>query len=73
MIEPHYPKIIFSFDYRNYRIEIDRDEWEGREIYAAWVNYDLGSAIAVPYAPSVQIAIRKAKDWIDRRILLNFA
>ncbi len=67
MLDPHYPKIILAFTYRRFRVEIDRDEWEGREIYAAWVNHDLGSAMAVPYAPSVQSAIRQAKHWCDRR------
>lgn len=67
MIDPHYPKIIFTFTYHHFWVEIDLDEWEGRKIYAAWVNYDLGSALAVPYAPTVKSAIRKAKHWIDLR------
>ncbi|MEM9539289.1 MAG: hypothetical protein AAGA60_07220 [Cyanobacteria bacterium P01_E01_bin.42] len=67
MIEPHCPKIIFAFTYRHCRVEIDRDEWEGRDIYAVWVSYDLGSALAVPYAPTLKSAVRKAKRWIDGR------
>jgi hypothetical protein len=41
MKDPDYPNIILSFNYRGFKIEIDRDEWQGQNIYAAWVNYDL--------------------------------
>ena len=67
MIEPHYPQIILSFAYRGCTIEIDRDEFDGQFIYAAWVNYDRGFAVAVPSAITKQDAIEKAKKWIDKR------
>jgi hypothetical protein len=68
MTNPHYPKIILSFPYRGFKIEIDRMELEGQIIYAAWANYDRGCAVAVPSAVSPLEAIQKAKKWIDRRL-----
>lgn len=69
MSDPHYPKIILSFPYRGFKIEIDRTELNGEVFYAAWANYDLGCAVAVPIAISRLEAIKKAKQWIDRRLL----
>lgn len=71
MIEPHYPKIILSFTYRECKIEIERDNFNQQDIFAAWVNYDRGCAIAVPYANSPTEAIRKSKQWIDERVDLR--
>jgi hypothetical protein len=68
MKDPDYPNIILSFNYRGFKIEIDRDEWQGQNIYAAWVNYDLGCAVAVPCALTSVEAVRNAKEWIDRRL-----
>lgn len=68
MIEPHYPKIIMSFTYRECKIEIERDKFNQQDIYAAWVNYNGGCAMAVPYAISPTEAIRKSKQWIDERL-----
>ena len=68
MIEPHYPHIILSFTYRGCIIEIDRDEFNGQLIYAAWVNYDRGFAVAVPSAITQKDAIKRAKQWIDKRL-----
>jgi hypothetical protein len=67
MIEPHYPKIIMSFTYRECKIQIERDKFNTQDIYAAWVNHDKGCAIAVPYAANPTEAIRKSKQWIDQR------
>ena len=67
MIEPHYPRIILSFAYRGCIIEIDRDELDGQYIYAAWVKYDKGCAMAVPSAITPKEAVKKAKEWIDTR------
>jgi hypothetical protein len=67
MIEPHYPKIIMSFTYRQCFIQIERDQFDKKDIYAAWVNHDGGCAIAVPYAVSPTEAIRKSKQWINDR------
>ena len=65
IIDPHYPKIILAFDYQGHKIQIERDLFEGQYIYAAWVNYDLSHALAVPYARTCSEAVKKAKQWID--------
>jgi len=67
IIDPHYPKIILAFDYRGHKIQIERDRFEGEYIYAAWVNCDLNSALAVPYAKTCSEAVKKAKQWIDNK------
>ncbi|PSB12227.1 hypothetical protein C7B62_03020 [Pleurocapsa sp. CCALA 161] len=68
MMKPHYPQIVLSFAYRNYTVEIDRDELdEGYCVYAAWVNHDQGCAVAVPCAMTTIDAVRQAKQWIDQR------
>ncbi len=71
MIEPHYPKIIMSFTYRQCTIEIERDKFHQQDIYAAWVNYDRGCAMAVPFAFTAAEAVRKSKQWIDQRFKLQ--
>ncbi|MEO1428442.1 MAG: hypothetical protein AAFS12_09320 [Cyanobacteria bacterium J06632_19] len=71
MIEPHYPKIMMSFEYRECKIQIERDTFHKQNIYAAWVNYDRGCAIAVPYALTPAEAIQKSKQWIDKRLNLD--
>ena len=68
MIEPHYPHIILSFAYRGCQIEIDRDELEGGFLYYAWVNHSRGCAVAVTNAITPKEAIKKAKQWIDKRL-----
>ncbi|MEM7553331.1 MAG: hypothetical protein AAF378_04390 [Cyanobacteria bacterium P01_A01_bin.84] len=68
MINPHYPKIILSFTYRGFKIEIERDKFNGQDIYAAWVDYEFGSAIAVPFAHTVLDAVKKSKEWVNRRV-----
>ena len=68
MIEPDYPRIMLSFAYRGCKIEIDRTESNGYFTYTAWVNYDRGYAVAVPSAMSKIVAIRQAKQWIDKRL-----
>ena len=45
MIDPDYPKIVLAFMYRDFEIKIARDQWQGRDIYTAWADYSLGSAI----------------------------
>ena len=68
MIEPHYPKIIMSFTYGKCKIEIERDTFNKQDIYAAWVNYDLSCAMAVPFATTPAEAVKKSKQWIDERV-----
>ena len=68
MIDPDYPHIVLAFIYRNYKIQIARDEWQGCEFYTAWADYSSGSAVAVPCAVTSKLAIRNAKRWVDRRL-----
>jgi hypothetical protein len=69
IIDPHYPKVILTFTYQGHRIEIERDtdEFDG-ETYAAWVNHAKGCAIAVPLAMTRMDAVRKAKQWVDKKL-----
>jgi hypothetical protein len=78
MSDPDYPHVILSFVYRGFTIQITRDRFalpprgdraEQQDIYTAWANHDCGSAVAVPVAVTSKLAIRKAKRWVDRRIL----
>lgn len=66
-IDPHYPQIILAFTYRGFKVEIDRDESDEHSTYAAWANYEQGCAVAVPSAVTPTEAIRKAKQWIDKK------
>lgn len=66
--EPDYPHIVLGFIYRGCRIQIDQGECEGQLTYAAWVDHQYGSAVAVPFAFGRAEAIRKAKQWIDARL-----
>ncbi|MEM8829457.1 MAG: hypothetical protein AAGE96_08880 [Cyanobacteria bacterium P01_G01_bin.19] len=68
MSDPDYPNIVLAFVYRDFKIQIARDEWQGRDFYTAWAEYSLGSAVAVPFAMTTKLAIRNAKRWVDRRI-----
>jgi len=68
MIDPDYPNVILSFIYYDFKIQITADKWQGEKFYTAWVNYSLGSAVAVPYAINTKLAIRNAKRWVDRRM-----
>lgn len=66
--DPDYPKIMLSFGYRGFKIEIARDQFAGQNIYTAWANHEYGYAMAVPYAPTTHSAIKKAKKWVDQRV-----
>ncbi|MEM7758574.1 MAG: hypothetical protein AAF298_10670 [Cyanobacteria bacterium P01_A01_bin.40] len=68
MIDPDYPNVVLAFVYRDFTIKIARDQWQGQDIYTAWADYSLGSAVAVPCAVTSKLAIRNAKRWVDRRI-----
>jgi len=67
MIEPDFPHIMLTFEYKGWKVEIDQGEMNGYATYAAWANYKLGCVVAVPYASSRQEAVRRAKQWIDTR------
>ncbi|MBE9045143.1 hypothetical protein IQ255_12140 [Pleurocapsales cyanobacterium LEGE 10410] len=69
MIDPDYPNVILAFVYQDFEIKISRDRWQGQNIYTAWVDYSLGSAVAVPCAVTTKLAIRNAKRWVDQRIV----
>ena len=66
--QPDYPNIVLSFEYRGWKIELDQSEEDGQIAYAAWANDDKSSVVAVPYAASQKLAIRRAKQWVDRRL-----
>lgn len=65
---PNYPHIILSFDYRGWRLQIDRDESESPTTYSVWGKYQLITAVAVPLAYSPSDAIKRAKLWVNTRI-----
>ncbi|MEM6838455.1 MAG: hypothetical protein AAF609_16555 [Cyanobacteria bacterium P01_C01_bin.120] len=67
IIDPHYPHIVLKFSYREVYIEIEQTTWQDVTAYTAWVDYQTGSAVAVPKAWTRSDAIQKAKRWIDRR------
>lgn len=68
IIEPHYPKIILAFPYRDFTIEIEKGSLDDVTVYAAWVSYASGTAVAVPKAWTRTDAIQRAKRWVDRRL-----
>ena len=59
---------MLSFGYRGFKIEIARELFEGQNIYMAWVNHQYGCAMAVPFAPTSPLAVKKAKKWVDCRL-----
>lgn len=61
---PNYPNVIWAFSYRGVKIEITTDSYNQQHIYSAWVTHSTGSAVAVPIAPTQEIAITRAKQWI---------
>ena len=67
IIDPHYPHIVLKCPYREFTIEIEQTLWNDVITYVAWVNYDMGSAVAVPKARTRAEAIRRAKQWINRK------
>ena len=67
MIEPDFPHIMLTFEYKGWKFEIDEGKMNGYATYAAWANYKLGCVVAVPYASSLKEAVRRAKQWIDSR------
>ena len=68
MIDPDYPNVVLAFVYRDFKIKIACDRWQGENVYTAWVDYSMGSAVAVPVAITTKLAIRNAKRWVDKRI-----
>ena len=67
IIDPHYPHVVLACPYREFMIEVEQTVWNDVTTYAAWVNYETGSAVAVPKAWTRAEAIRQAKRWIDLR------
>lgn len=66
IIDPHYPKVVLTFPYRGLTIKVEQGTLDGVPLYAAWVDYATGSAVAVPKAWTRREAIQQAKRWIDR-------
>lgn len=66
IIDPHYPHIVLTCPYRHCTIELEQSVWQDVTTYTAWVNYETGSAVAVPKAWTRTDAIKRAKQWIDR-------
>jgi hypothetical protein len=65
MMNPDYPHIVLTFDYKGWKVELDQGEMWGCPTYSVWASHNLGCAVAVPYAISRKEAIRRAKQWID--------
>ena len=61
---PHYPQVVLAFTYHGVKVEITTDLYHDKQIYSAWVIYTTGSAVAVPMAPTREIAINRTKKWI---------
>ncbi|MEB3229783.1 MAG: hypothetical protein VKJ64_02150 [Leptolyngbyaceae bacterium] len=59
--DPHYPRIVLSFIYRGYRIQIAQDTFDDYPVFSAWVDHPWGSAIATPCELVWAIAVRKGK------------
>lgn len=68
ILNPDFPHIIWSFTYRDWRLEIDQSEDNGQIFYSVWANYKMGCAIAVPCALSRTEAIKRAKKYVDARL-----
>ena len=62
---PDYPKVVLAFTYRSLAIEITTCLHQEQTVYSAWVTYATGSAVAVPMAQTKEIAIARAKKWIN--------
>jgi len=71
MIDPHYPRIVIAFDYRNCRVEVEKDSFQGEEIYSVWVNYGFQCVVVTPCCYSKTEAIRKGKHWIDSQLIFD--
>jgi len=68
MLNPDFPRIIWSFTYREWRLDVDQSEENGQIFYSVWANYEMGCAVAVPCALTRTDAIRRAKKYVDARL-----
>ena len=68
-LDPDFPHIIWSFTYRGSRLDVDQSEDEGQILYAVWANHSKGCAVAVPRALTREDAIRRAKRYVDFRLI----
>ena len=68
-LNPDFPHIIWSFTYRGSRLDVDQSEDEGQILYAVWANHNKGCAVAVPRALTREDAIRRAKRYVDFRLI----
>ncbi|MEO0406112.1 MAG: hypothetical protein AAF289_02050 [Cyanobacteria bacterium P01_A01_bin.135] len=67
ILDPDFPNIVWSFDYRGWQLEIDQSEEDGFVFYSVWANYVDGAAVAVPFASTRRDAIQRGKDYVDAR------
>lgn len=62
---PNYSRVIWAFTYHDVKVEITTDIYDGQQVYSAWITHEQGSAVAVPVAYTREIAIARAKKWIQ--------
>ncbi len=67
-LNPDIPHIVWSFTYREWRLEVDQSEEEGQVLYSVWANHEAGCAVAVPCAFTQTEAIKQAKRYVDARL-----
>ncbi|MBT9310954.1 hypothetical protein [Leptothoe kymatousa] len=65
--DPDYIKTAVAFPYRGVTIQITTGTHLGVKIYTAWIDYETGSAVAVPKAYSRREAITRAKQWVQQK------
>ena len=68
-LDSDFPHIIWSFTYRGSRLDVDQSEDEGQVLYTVWANHNKGCAVAVPCALTREDAIRRAKRYVDFRLI----
>lgn len=66
--DPDFPRVVWSFGYRGWQLEIDQTELDGYTVYSVWANHATGCAVAVPAAPTQKAAIQQAKHYVDLRL-----
>ncbi|NEP15805.1 MAG: hypothetical protein F6J97_02755 [Leptolyngbya sp. SIO4C1] len=67
LANPDHIHTVFAFPYHGLEIQITSTQHDGQTLYTAWVNYDTGSAVAVPKARSREEAIQRAKAWARQK------
>ena len=65
---PDFPRKVWSFPYRSWRLEVTQSQFENQIVYSVWASHDTGCAIAVPRAKTREQAIRWGKRYVDKRL-----